>query len=111
MDWYMWQLWFVISIIRKKCTDSLDTSDFSGCYMGETTLHQPVCWRHIFCAHRTQYESVKSLIEAQVAHKALAYQLSASTAFGIAVAQLPHGKWTRQFHQRGLRSLLQVKTC
>lgn len=69
-------------------------------------LYTPVCWRHILSAHWTQYESVESLIEAQVAYKTLAHQLSASTTFGITVTQLPHGEWTRQFHLRGLCSLL-----
>lgn len=74
-------------------------------------LNKPVCWRHILRAHWTQYEPVESLIESQVAYKALPHQLSASTTFGIAVTQIPHGKWARKLHLRGLCSLLPVKTC
>lgn len=73
-------------------------------------LNKPVCWRHILGAHWTQYEPIESLIKSQVAYEALPHQLSASTAFGIAVTQLPHGKRARKLHLRGFCSLLRVKT-
>lgn len=74
-------------------------------------VHSPVRWRHILCAHRTEYESVKPLIQTENAYKALAYQLSASATLGITMTQLPHGEWTRQFHLRGHCSLFEENTC
>lgn len=66
--------------------------------------YAPVCWCHILCPHGTEDEAIKPLIEAEVANKAFAHQLSASASLRITVTQLPHGQRTRKLHLWGLCS-------